>query len=211
MNEPNPTSGNDESKPNGAERSSGPEEDAFNPFDPARLRINQPLGEGPAVRKLITSCPVRKPRKQEFIRVHPDPKMSMSAALLELQEDRQHYLVDPAIAPLLGGDVVLKILHLTVTHYRSLLVWPIKLPDEQGRLDSWNEVAHAAAEQAKESWVRLVPNMGASTYDVHEALGAFPDPEWPDWTLSQFLELAFKGRLIDDFDHPVLRRLRGEC
>ena len=53
-------------------------------------------------------------------------------------------------------------------------------------------------------------NMGAGTYDVLEAAAQFPDPVWPEFTLQQLLELAFKNRVIDTMDHPVLRRLRGE-
>jgi hypothetical protein len=29
-------------------------------------------------------------------------------------------------------------------------------------------------------------------------------------TLDKLLELAFRDRFIEDIDHPVLRRLRGE-
>ncbi len=53
-------------------------------------------------------------------------------------------------------------------------------------------------------------NMGAGTYDVLEARGQFPDPVWPEVTLEKLLELAFKDRFIDNLDHPVLKRLRGE-
>ena len=38
----------------------------------------------------------------------------------------------------------------------------------------------------------------------------FAEPVWLEATLQQLLEIAFKGRLIDTMDHPVLRRLRGE-
>ena len=53
-------------------------------------------------------------------------------------------------------------------------------------------------------------NMPAGTYDVLEAAGQFPEPVWPEVSLQQLLEIAFKGRVIDTMDHPVLRRLRGE-
>jgi hypothetical protein len=45
---------------------------------------------------------------------------------------------------------------------------------------------------------------------VEQAAGQFPEPKWPETTLEQLLEIAFKGRVIDTMDHPVLRRLRGE-
>ena len=103
-----------------------------------------------------------------------------------------------------------KLLIPTITNHGALFLWPIKLPDEQGRLDEWNSVAQEAAQRAQAKWIRLMANMGAGTYDVLEAAGNFPDPVWPQKSLQELLEIAFKGRIIDSMDHPVLRRLRGE-
>jgi len=90
------------------------------------------------------------------------------------------------------------------------MLWPIKLPDENGRLDPWNDAALIAAERAKSVWVRIASNMAKGSYDVWEANGDYPDPEWPQVELATLLELAFKDRVIEDVDHPVLRHLRGE-
>ena len=188
----------------------GPSDHRPNPFDPKRLRIDQRFGEGQDVKRIVASCPVRKPHRQEFFRTQPDPEMSIEVAVLEFKEERQHYLVSPDLAPTLPGEAVAKVLHTTVTTHGALMLWPIRLPDEQGRLDAWNEVAHAAAERAKTNWIRLMANMHAGTYDVLEASGTFPEPVWPELTLDKLLELAFKDRFINDPDHPVLRRLRGE-
>jgi hypothetical protein len=181
-----------------------------NPFDPARLRITQGFGDAAHVRRLVASCPVRKPDRQEFVRVHAAPEMSIEVALLEFKQERQHYLVDPALAPSLPGEAVPKLLVTAISQHGGLMLWPIKLPDEKSRLDPWNEVALMAAERAKTSWIRLASNMPKGTYDVWEAQGEFPEPEWPDVTLDKLLELAFQDRFIQDADHPVLRRLRGE-
>ena len=52
--------------------------------------------------------------------------------------------------------------------------------------------------------------MSLNAYDIDVAMGAFPDPIWPSVTFPELLKIAFKGRMIEDLDHPVLRRLRGE-
>jgi hypothetical protein len=181
-----------------------------NPFDPRKLRISQQFNDSQDVRRILVSVPARKPHRQEFFRTHPDPDRSISVALLELREDRQTYLVSPELAPYLPGEAVVKLLVTTITSHGALFLWPIKLPDERGRLDEWNVVAHEASDRAKSAWIRLVPNMGAGTYDVVEAANAFPDPTWPDAQLQKLLQMAFKDRFIDDIDHPGLRRLRGE-
>lgn len=136
--------------------------------------------------------------------------MWLECALLELREDRQTFLVSPELAPYLPGEAVAKVLVPAITVHGHVVLWPIRLPDEQGRLDEWNSTGFRAAELAKTRWVRLMANMGAGTYDVLEARGQFPEPIWPDIKLGKLLELAFKDRVITDLDHPVLKRLRGE-
>jgi hypothetical protein len=39
----------------------------------------------------------------------------------------------------------------------------------------------------------------------------FPTPEWPDHLpFREMLKIAFRDRIVDGLDHPVLKRLRGE-
>jgi hypothetical protein len=120
------------------------------------------------------------------------------------------YLVDPEIAAAIPGEAAAKILYLTVTRHGALLLWPVRLPDEQGRLDDWNAAAHQAALSAEARWVRIAANKGAGTYDVYEALDQVAEPAWPDLSFDRLLEMAFKNRFIDNLDHPVVRRLLGE-
>jgi hypothetical protein len=89
-------------------------------------------------------------------------------------------------------------------------LWAVRLPDEKGRLDDWNRSAHEGAQLAMQKWVRLSANQSLGAYDIDVAMGAFPDPVWPAVAFEELLKIAFKNRLIEDLDHPVLRRLRGE-
>ena len=91
-----------------------------------------------------------------------------------------------------------------------LSIWPIRLPGEDGRLDQWNTSALEAAEMAKQAWVRIVANMNLGAYEVYEATGDIPEPDWPDMSFHQILKIAFKGLYITEIEHPVIRRLRGE-
>lgn len=180
------------------------------PFDPKRLRIGQRLGDRQDVRRIIVSVPVRKPGRQEFVRTHPDLDMWLETAVLEVKADRLNYLVEPSLVPHLPGEAVPKVLVTSMTTHGAVFLWPIKLQDELGRHDEWNAVALEAAERARTKFIRIVANIGASTYDVLEATGSFPEPEWPDLKLNVLLAMAFKDRVIDSLDHPVLKRLRGE-
>jgi hypothetical protein len=181
-----------------------------NPFDPKRLRISGAHSESPTSRRIIVSASVRKPNRQEWFRVHPDVEMRLDTLLLEMRDERQIYLVAPEVSPAIPGEAVAKTLYVAMTRQGALLLWPVRLPDEQGRLDEWNDAAHQAALKAETQWIRLAANMGAGTYEVYEALDQFSEPEWPDLSLERLLEMAFKDRYISELDHPAIRRLMGE-
>ena len=178
--------------------------------DLRRFRISHASGSGAQFSNIVVSCPVRKPDKQEFVKTHPDPEMSMVAALIEIKAEQKPYLVNPELVPHLLAECVTKVLHTTISTNGALMLWPIRMPDEFGRLDTWNSAAHTAAERARTHWIRLTANRMANTYDTLEAKGAFPEPEWPDATLGALLDLGFRDAVIEDLDHAVLRRLRGE-
>lgn len=51
--------------------------------------------------------------------------------------------------------------------------------------------------------------MRAGAYDVFEATAKLPQPEWPVESFEQLFRLAFRDRVIDSIDHPVIRQLKG--
>jgi hypothetical protein len=80
-----------------------------------------------------------------------------------------------------------------------------------GRQTDWARSETEAAEAAMQRWVRVKANMNLGAYEYYEAgSDKIPDPEWPDLSFMQMLTVAFKGRLVDNLNHPVLKRLRGE-
>lgn len=174
------------------------------------LRLSQNFAESTGVKKLVTTIPVRKPNKQDFVRVHPDAAFRLETAVLEFKEDREIYLVAPHLWADLVGELTPKVLFTTMNRQKVLSVWAIRLPNEDGKHDDWNASALEAAQAAQKNWVRFASNMSLGAYDVFEASAALPEPEWGDMDFQKILEIAFKGRFIDTLDHPALRRLRGE-
>ena len=181
-----------------------------NPFDPSRLRLSQNFAESVGVKKALLTVPVRKPGRQDFVRVHPDESFRLETAVLELKEDRETYLVDPNIWHELPGEIVPKVLCTTINRQGVLTLWPIRLPGEDGRHDEWNRSALEAAEMAQKRWIRVAANMGLGAYEVYEAVGNIPEPEWPEIDFQEILRIGFRDRFITSLDHPVVLRLRGE-
>ena len=91
--------------------------------------------------------PVRKPSRQDFVRVHPDPAYRLSpAAIIELKEDREVYLVTPLWRMELPGEFATATLFTTINRQGVLHLWPVKLPGPDGKYNAWHRSAAEAAE-----------------------------------------------------------------
>src|SRR5687768_9226990 len=99
--------------------------DAADPFDPAALRIS-PNFEAVAVKRVIVAVPVRKPKRQEFVRVHPENAYRLETAVVELAEERETYLVLPALLEALADEVKLVRLHLAIPRGGGPFFWPVQ-------------------------------------------------------------------------------------
>jgi hypothetical protein len=185
---------------------------APDPYDPASLRLSQDFSASLGVKKSLLTVPVRKPDKSWFVRVHPADEYALQTAVVELKEDRETYLVAPALWPDLAGESTFspRALFTGMNRQGVLFLWPIRLPGPDGKSDNWSASALEAAQMARREWVRVAANMALGAYDVFQASGDLPGPEWPDTAFRDLLKIAFKDRMITTFDHPVLRRLRGE-
>jgi hypothetical protein len=182
----------------------------YDPFDIENLRLDQSFVSTAGVKKLLTTVPVRKPHKQELVRVHPDEAYRVQAAIIELRDDREVYLVIGPVASQLPGETTPVILYTTVTRQGVVLLWPVKLPRVDGKVNEWHRSAREAAERAMADWLFVRADISLGAYTMHIATATIPDPAWPTETLKELLKIGFRDRLIDTVDHPVLKRLRGE-
>ena len=193
-----------------AQKDAHPKADPFSSLE--NLRIGQNFGETLGAKKAILNVPVRKPTAQEFFRVHPDENMRLQAAVIELKEERESFIVTPSLASQIPGEVKPKLIVTVMNRQGVLFLWPVGLDLETGQIrkNHWNESARSAAHLATKGWVRMVSNMSLGAYEVFQATASQPEPEWPDLSFLEILRLAFKDNFIDSGDHIVLRKLRGE-
>ena len=135
----------------------------------------------------------------------------MQTALFTDEVNREAYLVSAELWGELAGEIQPTILFAGVTkNTNNVFLWPVRMPDTDGRCNPWHLSAMRAAELAITKWVRVQANMADGKYDVFEATGPIPDPEWPDMTFRDMLKLCFDNRFIDSLEHPILKQLRGE-
>jgi hypothetical protein len=181
----------------------------LDPFDPANLRLDQSFIESAGVKKLLTTVPVGKPNPQDFVRTHPDQTYRVQVALIELKDDREVYLVLPHIVPDLAGEYKPFVLYTTINRQGVVRLWPVRIPEADGRAMEWHRSAAEAAQLATTRWVRVKANMSLGAYEISVAESVMAEPVWPEQTFPELLRIAFRDRLIDRIDHPVVNRLRG--
>jgi hypothetical protein len=183
---------------------------SLDPFDPERLRLQNPLGADVSVKKALTHIPVTKPPRGAFFRVHPSENYRVDTAVIEI--DSEIYLLDISLRDSLAFESTVsnRKLVTSITTSGTLFVWPMKISAGNGGSNGWYESAFAAARLAEERWLRISSNMAAQCYEAFVAEGDLNEPNWPDISFRDILQRAFQNRLIDSPDHTVLRRLRGE-
>jgi len=116
----------------------------------------------------------------------------------------------PAVAQELSeSEYYLATLYLTISRQKVLSVWPVKISTESGKTNDWHTSAADAAERAMTVWIRMAANMSLGAYEISEAIAEYGEPVWPDLSFMQILKIAFKNRVIDSAEHPVIQSLRG--
>jgi len=183
---------------------------APDPFDPESLRLGQDFGATIGVKKVLTVVPCRKPNRHEFVQVRSGEDWRLQTACFEDKVNRETYIVERSLWSEMAGEIYPVALLLAVNRQGDTFLWPVKLPGPDGRSNTWNDSALAAARLAEESWIRVSANMAGGMYDSFVASAELADPEWPEISFSEILKLCFRDRFIQDIDHPVLRALRGE-
>jgi hypothetical protein len=182
---------------------------APDPFNLDNLRLSQSFAETAGVKKLLRTVPVHKPNPQDFVRVHPNPEYRENFPVIELKDEREEYVITAGLVPELVGEFVSKTLFTAINRQGVLFLWPVRLPDPEGKQMEWWRSMREAAELAMNQWVRTKANMSLGAYEMFVAESTMSEPVWPEATYQELIRLAFRDRLISTLDHPVIKRLRG--
>jgi hypothetical protein len=175
-----------------------------------RVRLDQNFLDDSDVKQILSTVIIRKPNKDEFFRVHADPNRNFSAGTLQLKMEREIYVCDPDVISEVKEDVIAKSFVQCINTAGVTFLWPLKLPSNDGRaLDQWSRSALNAASLAKDKWIKMRSDFSAGGYVAFQAKGDLPDPEWPEETFEEILEIAFRDCYIDNVDHHIIRKLKG--
>jgi hypothetical protein len=196
----------DDRSANGSGASQNEAADIF--ADLAAIRLTPDEAGQIGSEEALVHVPVRKPSVNEFVRVNPDPAMSLATSVF-VDPERETYFVAPSARNVLVAGVKAVLLLATVNQRGVFFIWPLALGDGTGRRNAWHDTAREASELAKREWVKLVSDMPSGQYRVFRAKGELPNPVFPEKSLEELLSIAFRGRVIADENHPVVRQALG--
>jgi hypothetical protein len=182
--------------------------------DLEKLRLEESETQGLSVGpEILIRVPVRRPGRKEFFRCHPGPHMATAMALYvddSEDGDGEAYPVTREMREVFGEDVKPTLVQLTMLRNGTVILWPLKIPQaDGGRGRSWHESALLARDIAMTKWIKLQSDHSLSGYRMFAAQGHIPEPQWPDRTLEEYLEIAFRDRIVKSMDHPIVRKYLG--
>jgi hypothetical protein len=174
-------------------------------FSDLNDHLLDPGDEDDVAEELLTTVPIRRPSKKDFIRCHGDHQFTV--VIYEDDETGDTYYVHPNMRRELteedGAKRVTLVLYMN--RRKTLCFWPVTTSG----MGKWRQTAMAAVEHAKTRWVKVVPDKAYGGYRVKPALADYGEPDWGPHTLNQLLELAFVGLVIDNPDHLVAKHALG--
>jgi hypothetical protein len=119
-----------------------------------------------------------------------------------------YYLVSGSLADQLADFVNPFKLVVGVDRQGVVFVWPL-MPDPE-QLNAWHITAIQAVENAQLEWTRVQSNMSLGANELYSAEGITDEPKWPELSMNEIFEIAFKQKIIKRPDHFVLKQLLGE-
>lgn len=137
------------------------------------------------------------------------PRETLMRPSRNWKHDQEFDLVDRRMWNSLSGEIRPVQLVTAITRQETVIIWPIKLPAEDGRSNLWAHTARQAAEQAKSVWTRMRWDTSLGAYRIYKAQGDLSEPSWPEQSFGDLLEIAFRECTIDSEKHLVVRQLRG--
>ena len=157
----------------------------------------------------ITFVPVRRPDSQSWVYITSKSEMRANVPVLELKQQRETYLVRPEVAACLDGETSHRMLVPYADREGGFFLWAVRFTDARGNPDSWSMSALRICTEYTDQWIKIKSKMSTGCYEVIKAPIEIPPPEWPAGGLKFLVNRAFKNKIINSLDDPVIKRLKG--
>ena len=157
---------------------------------------------------VLVNVSVDKPPADTYFRAHPTWILDDATVLKTDSGDFLFVLpvmrAHPKLAPRLRW-VTLAAISLWPSN--DVQIWPVPILGDRD-FAVWRS-ARRAFELSQETWTQMVWDDEKRDYRVETAEEINHPPSWPQKTFEELLKIGFDGKIIDNEDHPYVRRLRG--
>src|SRR5215813_1286850 len=127
-------------------------------IDLEKLRLPQNFQQHAGAKRVLDQLPVRKPHRQEFVRIRAGNEFTYQTLVLHLKTQSEIYLVAPNLWQELSRELTPMTFVLAANTFNDVFLWPLRMAIIDGRAESWSESALVAAGRAERKFVRLIPN-----------------------------------------------------
>jgi len=172
-------------------------------WDLDSIRLNQNFDALIGAQQVVTVVKVRKPNGQEWFRVHPDETWRHPTIILQLKAEGEDYLIGPNLLAEVWDEIQPVMLFSAINRQGEFFIWPVRLPKEDGRTDSFMESDMVAAKEAENKWTRRKWLPENRAHKIMVASGLTDEPKWPEISFQELVRKAFKEKYIHDLDHPL--------
>jgi hypothetical protein len=178
-------------------------DDGPNVFESLEDYAVSPSEVGIGETQVVLQVKFGRPRAQEWVRCHPEPERVRYFHAIKDQKANRLFVVNPRMLSLVGSQAKLYRVRQAISTDGELYLWPAPV---EGRLES--DITHFNAQQAAlNRWIRI--EWGGKAFVAVEPQGDLGEPEWPELTFREVLEMGLAGHLINNENHPFIKRLLG--
>ena len=181
-------------------------------FRPENLLRSQDFDALINVREVRTDVRIGAPNAQAFVRTSKKEDGWVQIDVLEIKKNSstEVYFLSKSVASKLQGETARKTAAAILSVGRNGLpfFWYIPVPTGNALQDRTSRTKLDAAKLAMDKWVRFQWD-SAKNRHVTMVAQYEDEPEWPEEPTHELLKLAFRDRVIDSLDDPIIKDLQG--
>lgn len=154
-----------------------------------------------------------RPPRDDWFRAHPEGAMATGMTLIKGKMGELH-AVRTELIPVADPEITKALVRASVTACMTVdgakFLWVILRPAGNANQQHYDN-AISARDLARSTWIRFYWDANQESHiTVTPKHSTAADPKWPDATLDAWIDKAFRGKFIDNLDHPLFRKIRGE-
>lgn len=155
----------------------------------------------------------QRPPGDDWFRTHPDGDFTTGMTLVRGKMG-DLYAVRRELIPVVGPEVQRRLVTASVSACLTIdgqkFLWAIIRPASDANQQHFDNF-RSARDLSRSKWIQLLWDKNKESHVPFMPKQQPPEPKWPEgFTLVDWIDKAFRGKFIDDHDHHLFKKFRGE-